>query len=285
MVKIITDSTSDISILDQKKYDIEVAHLIVQFGDQEYLDGIEITNQEFYDKLSTCEKLPTTSQVNPERFYQMFKKHLDAGDSVVGIFISSDLSGTYQSACTARDMLLKEEVQPDQIFVLDSRSATSGITLLAVEAAKYRDLGLTAAEIMEQIKNLISRIRFFAVLDTLKYLQMGGRISVSAAVIGTLLGIKPVIEITGGKVIFHSKARGINSAFKRILKEIEADLPDLQHEVALAQANAPELIPKALEYFQKPLALKTWLVCDVGSVLGTYAGPNCLGIAYISKQP
>ena len=98
MVKIITDSTSDISILDQKKYDIEVAHLIVQFGDQEYLDGIEITNQEFYDKLSTCEKLPTTSQVNPERFYQMFKKHLDAGDSVVGIFISSDLSGTNQSA-------------------------------------------------------------------------------------------------------------------------------------------------------------------------------------------
>jgi DegV family protein with EDD domain len=283
MIQLIVDSTSDMSREDQERYKIEVVPLTLHFGGQSYLDGIDITNEQFVELLSRSKILPKTSQVNPQQFYQAFRPHLEAGHEVIGMFIASPISGTYQSACMAKEMLAADQVPVDRLFLIDTLSATMSHTLLACEAAKYRDAGHEAEDIVGFVTALTLKVRFLAIVDTLKYLHLGGRISLSTAMMGKLLGIKPLVTITDGNISQLGAARGLTGAFKKLLQEIEKDPPDLNYGIALAHANAPDLINKATAYLQKPLGFQDWVTCSIGSVLGTYSGPNCIGIAYIAQ--
>ena len=278
-IHIITDSTCDLSREDQERLGIQVVPLTVLFSGKSYLDGIDLTNEEFYDMLEGSEELPTTSQVSPQTFAEVFKTHLDAGDEVVGIFISSEISGTYNSSFVAKEMLDSED-----IYVVDSRSASMGLALLVSEAAKKRDAGCTAQEIAEHVTALTKKIRFMAAVNTLKYLRKGGRISAASAAIGGVLNIKPIVAIVDGAIFSVGKARGTKAALVDMLNRVTEDLPDLRSGVAFAHSCVPELAEKTIELFKGPLELTEWITCSVGSVIGTYAGRGVVGFAYIAKD-
>lgn len=277
-VRIITDSTCDLSKEDIARLDIQAIPLTVQFSGISYLDGIDLTNGQFYDKLDCCKELPTTSQILPQTFIDAFHPHLDAGDDVVGIFISGEISGTCNSARIA-----KEELASDRLFIVDSRSATMSLALLVSEAAKHRDAGFSAAQIAEHIASLAKKVRFLAAVNTLKYLRMGGRVSAATAVIGEVLGVKPIVSMIDGTVQSIGKARGMPAAIKAILQDVLDDLPDLRYGVAFSHSCAPELAGKAIACLKEPLHLADWLTCSISSVIGTYAGRGAVGFAYIAK--
>lgn len=277
-IQIVTDSTCDLSLADQEQLKITVLPLTVHFSNRSYFDGVDLSSEEFYQHLAQSEELPTTSQIAPQVFTERFQQILDEGDEVVGIFISGSISGTYQSASIAKEMLGSQ-----RIHLVDSRSATMSLALLVSEAAKYRDAGHTAAEIAQHITFLAQKVRFIAAVNSLKYLRKGGRVSAASAVIGEVLGIKPLVSIIEGSVEPVGKVRGMQGALKEMLNRVMDDLPDLQYGVVFAHSCAPELAQKAIEYMKAPLKLTDWLTCNIGSVIGTYAGPGAVGLAYIGK--
>ncbi len=279
MVRIITDSTSDISQKDAAALGITVVPLTVHFGEEAYKDGVDLPLEEFYKKLAAAETLPTTSQVPPGEFVPLFQSFADAGDDVVGIFISSEMSGTCQSAEVAR-----AQVGRDNVFVIDSRTTTFELALLVRLAVRYRDSGLTAAEIDARIRALIGRARLYAVVDTLKYLKMSGRISTTTAFVGGLLGINPIIAITDGRVISIGKARGLKAGLKIIQEQMAASPPDPDFPVIFGHTNAPDALRQTVDYLTKEFCLTDYLESDIGTIVGTHVGPGAAGIAYIAKE-
>ena len=280
MIRIITDSTSDLSREEAARLGVEVVPLSVLFGEESFLDGEEITHAQFYERLEGVQTLPTTAQVPPETFIQRFQAHVDAGDQVVGLFISSELSGTCQSAFIARSVVGEENV-----FVVDSRTATFGLGLMVREAVRMRDAGLSAAEMAAQLEELSGRVHVLAAVNTLKYLKMGGRISAATAVVGGVLGISPIIAVQNGVVDSVGKARGRKNAFQWIAKRIETEEPiDPEHLVAFGHSNALD----AMEECQAACAGLTDVtkagVGSIGAVVGTHVGPGAAGIAYILKK-
>lgn len=279
MVRIITDSTSDITQEEGAKLGISIVPLTVHFGSESYIDGIDISKKEFYEKLAAAQTLPTTSQVPPGEFSVLFQQFVDAGDVIVGIFISSEMSGTYQSAVVAR-----EQVGMDKVNVIDSRTTTFELALLVREAVRFRNEGKSAEEITEIIRTLIKRVRLIAVVDTLKYLKMGGRISTTTAFVGGLLGINPVIAIINGKVESVGKARGLKAGMKLIFDQVTADPPDLNYAVAFGHSNSPEALRETVNCFAEGFNITNYFEEDIGLIVGTHVGPGAAGIAYIAKD-
>ncbi|MBP1758238.1 MAG: degV family protein [Firmicutes bacterium] len=277
-LQIVTDSTCELTKEDQDRLGVIVVPLTVHFTDASYRDGIDLTREEFYNKLEQAETMPTTSMVPPEQFEEVFSACVDRGDDVVGIFISSDISGTYHAACIA-----SESFPVGRVSVIDSRSASMSLALLVLEAVKLRDAGSSAAELVEQMKPLIKNVRFFAAVNTLKYLRKGGRISATSAVVGEVLGIKPIVTIVDGTIHSIGKARGMTSAIKHLLQEAMRQMPDLCHEFVFAHTGAPELLEKAISQIKGPLGLKSYFTCELGATIGTYAGRGCVGVAYIAE--
>jgi len=277
-IRIISDSTCDLSPEDQRRLDIVVVPLTVDFSGTSYLDGIEITSEQFYEKLDSCEELPTTSQVSPQRFIDVFEGYLEAGDDIVGIFISGEISGTYDSACIAKKML-----GSDRLHIVDSKSATMGLALLLNEAAKQRDAGLEATQIADHAAMLSGKIRFFAAINTLKYLRKGGRVSAATAIVGEILGMKPIVTMVNGSIHSVGKTRGLSAAINMILQKVLVDLPDLRYGVAFAHSCSPELVEEAAACMKGPLKLVDWSICNIGSVIGTYVGRGGIGFAYIAQ--
>lgn len=279
MIRIITDSTCDLRPARRETLGIDVVPLSVHFGEEVFRDGIDITNEEFYRRLSRAEKLPTTSQVNPEVFAALFQSYVDQGDEVVGIFLSSAMSGTCQSAVIAKGM-----VDGGEIHIVDSRTVTFALGLLVERAVALRDAGRSAAEIADEIASLTGRVRLLAVVDTLKYLKMGGRINAATAVVGGLLGINPIITVENGLVESIGKARGRKAAFQWMADFLKKERPDLSLPVALGNSNAPEAMAECRVFFRESIAGAEILESDIGSVVGTHAGPGATGLVYFVKE-
>lgn len=277
-IKIITDSTSDIPFEQQQELGIEIVPLSVRFGSEEYIDGVTLTKQEFYKKLTECSDLPTTAQVNPDQFATVFQKHLDAGDEVVGIFISGKLSGTFQSADIAKNML-----GSDKIHVIDSLNVTFGLALLVYEAVKMRDNGLSAQEICDGIYGLIKKLKFYIILDTLKYLKMGGRLSSSAAFMGTMLHIKPIISLVDGAVAVVEKKKGQKAAVEWLMQKVDRQQPNPECEVVFGGSAAPEFVALVQSELRARVPEEKEKTVEMGAVVGTHAGPGSAGLAYIAK--
>ena len=185
-VQIITDSTSDLTNEELQELNVHVIRMRVIFEDGVFTDGVDLDKEQFYAKQAAASTLPKTTQVNPQEYCEAFAPLLENGDEVVAILLSSKLSGCYQSACIAREML---EAGGDRLHLVDSLNATIGEGLLVREAVKMRDAGAPGAEIAAALEELKHRVRFVAFIGTLKYLKMGGRISSSTAVLGTMLNI------------------------------------------------------------------------------------------------
>ena len=280
MIRIITDSTSDITRAQAQAMGIDVVPLSVLFGEESFLDGVEITHEEFYRRLETVDKLPTTAQVPPEKFIQLFQSYVNAGDEVVGLFLSAELSGTCQSAHIARNVVGEE-----RIFVVDSRTVTFGLGLMVREAVKMRDQGMSASEIAAQMEELSGRVHLLAAVNTLKYLKMGGRISAATAVVGGMLGISPIIAVQNGVVDSVGKSRGRKNAFQWIAKRIREEEPmDTDHMILFGHTNAPDALEECRAACAELMDLSGVENSPIGAVVGTHAGPGAAGIAYFLKK-
>ena len=281
MVRIITDGTSDLSAQRAAELNVHVMPMRVFFGQESFMDGVDITREEFFARLDSCQELPTTSQLNPDDFLEVFQKYVDQGDQVVGIFLSSELSGTCQSACIARDM-----AEGGEIHIVDSRTVTFALALLVEEAARMRDGGLSAAQIAEAVEQLARRAKLLAIVDTLTYLKKGGRISAATAAVGGLLGIKPIVEVDSrGTVEAVGKARSMASGLEWIARHIEQAPADPAYAVAYGHSNSPERVPLCMEALKDVLPQgRPPLMGSIGAVIGTHVGPGAVGVAYIAAE-
>ena len=278
MVKIVTDSSCDISPQRCAELGVEMLPITVNFWDTSYRANIDISNEEFFEKLSVAEELPKTAQITPNQFQEIFKPYQESGDDVVCLFISSKMSGTLQSARVAKNILGAEN-----ILLPDTLNVTFALGLLVEEAVKMRDAGMTGAEIVEKIEELIPRIRLFAMIEDLKYLKMGGRLSATSALVASILGICPIITLKDGLVEVVGKARGKKAAFAAIRKWVEKEPISSDYCVTMGHANVPENC-KALQEFLGDLLKKREVhVCSIGSIVGTHTGPGAVGLAYIKK--
>lgn len=280
-IRIITDSSADFPVSVAAQLGVNVIPMSIQFGDSSYLSGIDLDNGAFYRMLQAGSENPATAQPAPAAFLEIFEQAKATGDEVVAILLSGVLSGTAQTACMARDMCGYEPV-----YIVDSRSATAGIQLLVQQACQMRDAGATGAEIARELEQLQSRVRIFAVIDTLEYLRRGGRVSNLAANLGTATKLKPTISVRGGAVDIVGKSFGISAAVKHMVKLIaehpmDPDFPvyflytddKTREELLLPRLEEDNMLPRQLNY------------CCVGPTIGTHIGPGALGIAYVEKLP
>lgn len=278
-IRIITDSASDMERADALALGVHVVPLKVQFGETTYLDGETITKPEFYTLLLEGEVSPTTSQPTPEDFLTLFEAAQEAGDQVVAVLLSSSLSGTVQSAVIAKGMC-----GYDGIHIVDSFSATLGEQLLVRHACKLRDQGCSAREIADALDELKSRIRIYAVIDTLEYLRRGGRLSNLQASIGTVTRLKPVITLREGKVVVAGKGFGTAAAVKQAMKFIAESPADPAYPAFSVysddQRSEEQLLPKLAEAGLLPENL---LHGSLGATIGTHVGPGAMGLIYIAQ--
>ncbi len=278
MVKILTDSSCDLSLARCEELGVEMLPITVNFGEESYRANLDITNGEFYEKLAAASELPKTAQITPAYFEKIFRAYQESGDEVVCLFISAKMSGTLQSATVARDIL-----GADNIYLFDTENVTFALGLLVEEAVKMRDRGLGAREIVRDIKELVPRVRLWALIDDLKYLKMGGRLSATSALFATILGICPIITLKDGLVEVVGKARGKKAAFKTIRGLVEKNEISSDYGVSVGHANVPETRDSFLEYFEDVLKKREVYRQDIGSIVGTHTGPGAVGFAYIKK--
>lgn len=278
-IRIVIDSTSDVTQEIIDKYNLIMVPLTVNFEDKSYLDKIEIKSDEFFELLSKSEKLPTTSQVSPGTFVETFSEILLQGDEIIGLFLASEFSGTYESARIAKDM-----IGGDKIHLIDSRSVTLGSFALILEAIELVNQNKNIQEIIETLEVSKDKVEAVAVLDTLKYLEKGGRLSKGQAVVGSILNIKPIIRIKEGKINVIDKIRGNNKTIKWFDKWIEENNFDLSDKtILLFHGRNIEQLKVLREAIENKYKIKNIIEQEIGPVIGTHAGPGVLGIGFVNK--
>lgn len=278
-IRIITDSASDITQVEAAAWGVQVLPLRTIFGQEEFLDGITIDHETFFQKLIESDVLPTTSQLSPFQYEEPFRQAAEAGDEVVCITLSYKLSGCYQSASIAAEDL--------PVVLVDSLNVTVGERLLVERAVQLRDQGLSAQEIGQQLETEKSQIRLIALLDTLEYLKKGGRISSAAALAGSLLSIKPVIAVEDGEIAILGKARGSKNGNNMLMTLVEKngginfEMPYCLAYSGLSDALLRKYIADSQSLYSG--RAEHLPVSTIGSTIGTHAGPGAIAVAFFSN--
>lgn len=278
MVKILTDSSCDLSPARCEELGVEMLPLTVNFGGESFRAHEDISNEEFYEKLAAASELPKTAQITPAFFEEKFTGYKESGEEVVCLFISSMMSGTLQSARIA-----KNTVSADNVYLPDTLNVTFALGLLVEEAVKMRDRGLSAAEIASEVEKLVPRVRLWALIDDLKYLKMGGRLSATSALVASILGICPIITLENGLVEVVGKARGKKAAFKFIQNMVAKEPISGDFAVTIGHAAVPNTRDDFMDFMSAELKKREILKLDIGSIVGTHTGPGACGLAYIRK--
>ncbi|WP_133013757.1 DegV family protein [Clostridium cuniculi] len=275
-IKIITDSTLDLPSDLIKEKDIEVLPLLINFGEESYLDGVEINTREMLDRIAKENILPTTAQVTPNRFEEVFKKYLDEGYKIVTLVLSSEMSGTYQSACIAKNML-----DTDDIIVIDSRNVTSGLGVLVLKACEFRDNGDNIFEIEEKIKNIIPKVKSSLSFESLENLVRGGRLSKAAGAIGSVLGLRLILEVKDGQMAVKDKVRGSKKALKKVISDFESANVDFDSPIVIDEILNEEIFEGLKKYFEEKNI--EYVHGIVGCTVGIHSGTRACGIFFIEK--
>lgn len=281
-IRILTDSASDISQETAEKWGIKVIPLKVRFGEEEYLDGKTLKPKQFYEKLVETDEIPKTSQITPFEYEQEFKAARKAGDQLICFCMSSGVSGCYQSACMAA---MDYE---DCVTVIDTQQFCISQYIIVARAVDLRNEGKSAQEIVFVIREELKESHVIAVFNTLEYLRLGGRLSAAAAITGNLLAIKPVLTIEDGIVKILGKARGSKKS-GNMLSEMIAKVGgiDFERPVCVGYTGTDDhLLQKYLHdsaylYEGHEDCIQT---AEVGSTIGTYAGPGAIAVAFFAKK-
>lgn len=274
MVRIVTDSTADLSESQQQSAGITVVPLNVRFGDQVFKDHVELSGEEFFAKLKASSQLPKTSQPSVGAFEDVFRRFREAGEDVVAVLISSKVSGTYGAAEMAA-----RAVDGEHIEVIDSLTVSMALGFLSLEGASVAKSGASRDEVAQRIRSLVPKTHVLAAVDTLTYLEKGGRIGRAGALLGSLLHVKPLITLQDGLVAPLGRARGRMQALDKLVELLGRDgkLTHLAvlHGAALADAQRlRERVAGNYPGMDIPFA-------EIGAVIGTYTGPGVIGFTYI----
>ena len=281
---ITSDSTCDLSEELIKKYDIKLVPLYVNFGSKSYKDRVEINVDQMYEKVQAEGIYPKTSAATPDDFYEFFRDLLTKDAEIIYTGIGSTLSSTLQSAHIARSEFTEEEQA--RIHLIDSKNLSTGIGLLLLKAASFREDGYSALEIKEKLEEIVPKVRSQFVVETLEYLHKGGRGSGMARFLGTAIRMKLLIKVTDGKLDVHKKAVGpTKKALNLMLDDFYALLPDLDKEfLFITHSNAE----KNAEYIKGKIdtikdSFDNINETKAGCVISGHCGEGCIGILYIEK--
>lgn len=280
-VKLVVDSASDISKKEAEELGLHMISMSILFGDRTYMDGVDLSGKDFFEKLIESDELPTTSQINMFQFEECFSELTADGSDVVAITLSSKLSGTYAGAVSAAGSF------PGKVFVVDSLNASLGERILIQHAVRLLRDGASAKEIVEKLNVARDRIKLMALLGTLEYLQKGGRISAVTAMSGAILQIKPVIAIMDGEVKMVGKAMGSKKGNNLLTQMIEKS-GGIDFEMPYATAYSGMDDSLLQKYIKDSISL--WeddldhipSYC-IGSTIGTHIGPGAIAVAFFAK--
>ena len=278
MIRLIVDSSSDYQLEELKQKNMELVPISVTIGEHSYLDGIDLNRDAFYKMLTETSDFPKTAQPSTQAFLDIFLDAKEKGDDCICILLSSGLSGTCQGACIARDM-----ADYDNIYIIDSLAAICLIQVLAERACALRDQGYAAKDIVAEVEKLKSRVKVAAALDTLEYLYRGGRLSKTAATIGELANLKPMITITEeGTIGIIGKAIGRNKAITSLIKHVKENELDPDYPIYSLYTYGSENSEKFEERLESA-EIHPAARLQVGPTIGTHIGPNAFGIMYVIK--
>ena len=278
-IAVVTDSSTGLPEAFVKEHGITVVPLNIHFTDAVYKDGVDIGEEEFYRKLAAAAELPSTSQPSAGDFVEAFKRAAQGADGVVAVVLSSALSGTYSSALTAKDML------PDiPIAVVDSRGISMTLGYLVMAAARASREGKSLQEIVALLESMVPRMRIWFLLDTFKYLVKGGRVGGATALMGSVLSIKPLLQIENGRVEPLDKVRTRTKAVERLMSLFKKDVDG--HVVHCCVIHSQ--VPAEAEELKRQVTaaypeVKDLIVTTVTPVIGVHTGPAALGLCFYSE--
>jgi DegV family protein with EDD domain len=276
---IVTDSTSYIPIDVTQKYGITVTPQILIWDNQTYRDGIDIQPTEFYSRLTTAKSMPSTSQVSPATMQETFQGLIDKGLPVLGIFISSKLSGTLQSAIQAKEMMGSAG---EKVTLVDSQSTAMGLGFQAIAAARAAEAGASIEEAAALAAKAHERTGVFFAVDTLEFLHRGGRIGGAQRFIGSALNLKPILAVKEGKVEGIERIRTKSKAHDRVLELVAEQVKGKSNiRIATLHANSAADAKSLLDRAAAELSPVETLFTEVSPVVGTHAGPGTVGLAYM----
>lgn len=281
-IAILCDSSCDYSAEQAAAAGFSMVPLRVSFGDDSFIDGLEISPAEFYARQAAFHGMPKTSQPSPAQFMRVFRSYSQM-DDILCICITGESSGTVRSAQTAAGLLAEEGFSP-RIHVIDTRNASCAVGLIAEEAHRMAAAGRPIAEILARMEQLCHTMALYFFLDTLEYVRRGGRIGNISAVVGQLLGIKPILTFLGGAPTDVDKCRGTQQAMKKLTDKFLANAADLTH-VTVVHAQAPERARELAAVLRQAVPGLHVRIHLAGAIIGTYAGPGALGLAFEEKAP
>lgn len=280
MIRILTDSAADLTAQDLAQSGVYVVPMSITFEDGSSVeDDGRMTKDEFFQRLATDSKLPRTSQPSPAAFIEAFADAELAGDEVIVITVGQKLSGTYQCAVMASG-----EVDTP-VYVVDSETATQGEAMILREALRLRAMGLSAQQIVDVLERFKKRVRIVAVVDSLKHLQKGGRVSAAVALVGGALGIKPVISLYESTVKLAGKGRGRPGALVALFKQLdELGGVDTDYPCVVLYSDDKATAGPVHHYLTQNLKLEGVRTCQIGATIGTHVGPRAAGIVFVAKE-
>jgi DegV family protein with EDD domain len=275
-VAVVTDSTANIPDNLLEQYNIQTIPLTVNWAGESLLDNIDIKTDEFYERLQTAKEMPTTSQPSVGQFIEFFEKLQETSETVVGIFISEPLSGTLDSARSAA-----KEMPDLAIEIVDSRNTAAALALLVLAAVRMAEEGKDYKEIAAGVRALIPKMHLLFVVDTLEFLHRGGRIGGAQRLIGSVLSIKPILQIEDGRIEPLASVRTQKKAIARLLQLVGEDTgwgPNVHYGIMDAQSpqTADSVMNKIQQYGENAGTLRS----SISPVIGTHTGPGCVGVAY-----
>lgn len=281
-VKIVTDSTSDITPQIAKELEICVMPLYVNFGNNEvYRDGVDLSPEEFYRKLTTCKRLPTTSTVSPSEFSQVCDRLAEQTDEVLAILLSSKLSATYDMALQGKE-LMKTKNRRVRVEVIDSQLMCMALGLVAIAAAKEAQKGASLDQVIAVANSVRSRMRIRMAFDTLEYVRKGGRIGAAQAFLGTMLDLKPILTLKDGITTPVTRERTRAKAIEH-LRRFATSFTNVE-EMALAYTTTPEDTAALIQKLDSTFPKERVYISTIGAVMGTHLGPGALGIAVLEGK-
>jgi len=274
VVRIVTDSTADLTPEQQRAAGITVVPLNVHFGDEVFRDHVDLSTDEFFRRLKASPQLPRTSQPSVGAFEEAYRSLRQGGDEIVSVHLSSKVSGTYNSA-----LMAAQSVGEGKIDVVDSLSTSMALGFIALEGAKLVRAGRDRQAVADCLRGLVPKARVICVVDTLTYLERGGRIGKARALLGSLLNVKPILQLKDGEVVPLGRARGRPQALNRLVELLERDGKVRQLAImhGAAQTDAEQLRERVASSYPGVDIQLT----EIGAVLGTHTGPGVIGFTYL----
>ncbi|MCL2427468.1 MAG: DegV family protein [Oscillospiraceae bacterium] len=287
MFQIISDGGCDFSKDEAKKHSVEVVPFYISFDDVTHLkEGVDVSKEDFFKRLMADKGLfPKTSQPSPQDYIDVYTPHLDAGKDILTLTISSKLSGSHASAVMAADML-KEEYPDRTIILIDSLNVSIGQGLILGEIIKMRDAGYSIQKTTKLAKKILTATRVYCTLNSLEYLRRGGRIGPTTAVVGGILGLRPILQLEDGEVSQLDSVRGKKNAMKLIAKALVAVLKDKTEQISLSIGHILSEEDAIAFKSEAETALSMKIespITEVGVTIGSHAGPGALAFAYCGR--